>query len=202
MILILSEKNDESTCHVIDWLSTMEKSFFRINAEDTITFISLSNDAFAIKVRGTIVKSEQISCFWYRKGPINGSVDITEFLGSPHYKDIKTHLSYELQALIHFVHRTLNNGKHLSSHFTRRVNKLEVLQLAKDCGLHIPDYVVTSELEELRSFVKRHKNVITKPLDAPLVLFESDQMYMTYTENLDESLLNDLPNSFVLSAKN
>lgn len=196
MILILSEENDESTCHVIDWLNHSKKSFFRINSNDRIVFQKFSKTTFIIKVKGQLIDSDKIEAFWYRKGPLNNVVDLPYLLNNQYYNDLKFHLLYENNTLIYMLHNILLDKTPLSNHFTRRVNKLEVLHLAEQCGLTTPKTLVTSEKTELVRFINKYGKVITKPLDGPLVMQNQDDMYMTYTEMITDEFLTKLPDTF------
>ena len=69
---------------------------------------------------------------------------------------------------------------------TRDINKLLQLNIAKKCGLLIPETLITEYGRDARKFLK-NKNVITKSIQVPFSLVDKKNVYDLMTFNLNPS---------------
>ena len=71
-VLIISELLDASTGNVVDWLSKLGHTVFRINTEDIINNlgVNISNQTIiiSIEIRGNKINLNEIDSVWYRRG--------------------------------------------------------------------------------------------------------------------------------------
>ena len=77
MILIISDKNDQSTNEVIDWIDIRQKEFFRINREDELNINKLvlidNKVEFEAQTLKGKFKLSSLKAYWYRRGDLNFS---------------------------------------------------------------------------------------------------------------------------------
>lgn len=197
MVLILSEEQDETTNDVIDWLWYQQKDVVRINREDNVQIQELDTEKFVIRVGNTLVDSRQISSFWYRRGPFRSYLNLNGLSHLKIFTEIKAHLAYEMDAAFHQVYRILEKKEHITSFFTKSVNKLDILTSAEQVGLMIPETLVTTKKQRLLDFWQAQKrSLICKPLDYPLTVEIDGQRHMSYTEDLTFAKIEQLPDMF------
>lgn len=218
MILIVTEKTDISTSQVIDWLKYYNIPFFRINETDKISVekISIPNNRsktsnigeVSIKVNNKkIINLSKIKGYWYRRGrlmhkyrPFNED----DYLGSrfnPFFKkeqdDVIEFIDYYLKVV-----RKVNV---INSFLDNKINKLNNLLIAKDCGLAIPDsYIINrkTQLESLFSKKQKPQEYITKGISQRGVSVNDAQKNFSisdYTVLLNKDCLQEFPETFFTS---
>lgn len=166
MILILSKPGDRDTDDVIEWLNFLNSPVIRINDEELMqgkSFFSydinfIENSYFENSIQRVYLKD--ISVVWCRKfgflqdyeRKLNSVRDLTDFLYN------------EFKALRDLILHLLDDKKWL---FKRNLwkSKLEILNEAKLAGLNIPKTIITTERNNLKSFLEENNNfIITKPI--------------------------------------
>ena len=137
MILIISDNNERTTTEVIRWLVSMKKTFIRIH-EDEILEIKAHQNRFFLESKRNKFFLDEINSVWYRRGNIN----FKRLL----YKNISINLSMnETQYwLRNYVINNLESKKHINKQSNSDVNKLLVLEKAKEVGLDVPDYFLAT----------------------------------------------------------
>jgi ATP-GRASP peptide maturase of grasp-with-spasm system len=75
-------------------------------------------------------------------------------------------------------------------------NKLIALKVAADHGLAIPDTLVTSSRDTLLQFAGLHRAVVCKSVQNVVHLAREDEVHINYTEILDDSVIETLPERF------
>lgn len=196
MVLILSEEQDETTNDVIDWLWHHGKEVVRINREDDVQIDEIDTEKFIIRVGDIFIDSRQISSFWYRRGPFRTHVNLAGLSHLEIFTEVKAHLSYEMDAAFHQIYRILERKEHITSFFTKSVNKVDILTSAEQVGLNIPATLVTTKKERLLEFFHTNERVICKPLDYPLTFEVNGHRHMSYTEELTSKDIEQLPDIF------
>lgn len=176
MILILSEDNDQTTNDVIDWIIYYNHNFVRINDSDEcrITDIRLNNDSsdITITTKNQEIKFSTISSYWYRRGNFSIKLPTHNFNNDSRLQDkIKLHLWNETRTLSSFLHLILKEKYGLGCFFDNSINKLENLLIAKECGLLIPETLITSNKINAINFIGEKKDVITKAISETIMLF-------------------------------
>ncbi|MBC8756455.1 grasp-with-spasm system ATP-grasp peptide maturase [Kordia sp. YSTF-M3] len=188
MILILSTPRDYDTQAVIDWLHFKNTPFFRLNDEDIMTG-KASFFLDPVKMEDSYIVSKNIKFYfkeitvvWYRKfGFFKGYQD--EF-GSKN--DLVRYVSSEFSVLRTIIFNLLEDKKWL---FKRKnmLTKLEILNLAHQFGLKIPNTTVTSKKTDLEAFFKNNNNsIISKSLGEGKHIQYEGKNYPFYTQKIED----------------
>ncbi len=198
IILIFSENVDESSNEVIDWLIHYNYKVVRINAGTYIKFIEYDEvtDVFQLSVNDELFLSSDLQAIWYRKG---------EFY-YPFFHEIKQSVSFskkldqyvteEWKDLFDFFIDRQKKIKILGSYQNRSVNKLKVLDLAKQCGFLVPHTFITSKKSTVEKNFESHGFLIVKGIvDSPNINSE-DILVNAYTERIDHDSIEKLPHEF------
>ncbi|MFT4071641.1 MAG: grasp-with-spasm system ATP-grasp peptide maturase [Dysgonamonadaceae bacterium] len=194
MILIITHESDTSTHKVVDWLFSQDKSFKILNRENGFSL----NKLILTNKKRELFPSFIISSFWFRQG---GFIINTNKVYIPNELISKEILSnqirQEMESLSHFIQeKIISNCENVIGNpkLSQNINKLEILEIAVKVGLNIPDTIITSSKEELVSFNKKHKKIISKPISEAVILFEGKYNIMTYTSLIND--VNNLPEYF------
>jgi ATP-GRASP peptide maturase of grasp-with-spasm system len=206
MICILSQSFLEPTTEaVMDWLDAWKVPHIRINGDDIdrgdgpLFSIRQSGVEATLTVDGKTVEPRAIKVVWYRRWVYNSQYKRLEVVGDrPQQKQSNTlslfqHLRNELQIVSEFFFSRLADAAWLGHPSNSSVNKLKVLTLAASFGLDIPDTLVTTDLDDLREFVRKHGEVITKPASEVFLCRLDGRMKTTYTAGVPERFLNGQP---------
>lgn len=182
MILIISESTDISTLEVIRWLKHFKVPYCRINKTDAVTLYELDpkRDSFILRVDQYKIDLAEIDAIWYRRGKLNFSI----FSGD---KNIDKTQDNESRALNNFFFiKVLKNNNGISNYLTSSPNKLVTLEIALECGLKIPDTVISSDKKRVTNFIDIHQKVVTKMIDTHIRYRKYNKIYMGYTEEIDK----------------
>jgi glutathione synthase/RimK-type ligase-like ATP-grasp enzyme len=76
------------------------------------------------------------------------------------------------------------------------IDKLTQLKFAQECGLHIPETIITSSKETLLKFNRKFNLIITKNIASSLTLYLEEKIFKTYTSEIDNDFIKTLPESF------
>jgi ATP-GRASP peptide maturase of grasp-with-spasm system len=200
MILIISNSDDLTTGKIILWLNRMGVKSLRINADDYVEIIELSlpNEGkinFTMKVNELTLDYNDITSVYYRKGRIN-IVD-SRINNASESAELNYFLAKEVEVLHEFILYLFEQKNHVCSFSKRTLNKLMVLDLAKTCGLKIPDTYITGQSSNLKIALNNYlsKNVITKNIYETISISNFKNKYeiesKTYKVNVDECLGRD-----------
>jgi ATP-GRASP peptide maturase of grasp-with-spasm system len=162
IILILSEANDISTSKVLSFIKSLStekvKICFRNESIHQLTLnLSLGN----INIYSNLFDSVKTSAIWYRRGNwvINTTIKQTS-------DEIRDYLGKEWQVIKNILYNLGENKICLGSlkkEFEK--NLIQDLINANTAGLDIPELLVTTDKKDLYEFFKKHKKIISKPLD-------------------------------------
>lgn len=204
MILLFSQENDLSTNEVIDWLIHYKQDFVRINIDEKNSYqnqLLISNNITHCNIthNDKTINLKKVKSYWYRRGgnfTMPKSVNLPKFSKTKKLqKELSTDLWQEANTISEFIYNNLQkNTKHIGDRSTSSPNKLEMLQIAKESGLDIPNTVVTGAKKELIEFIKSNPKIITKGIQESLHFCDSDCFYSVYTEEIE--CLDSIPNSF------
>ncbi|THF51794.1 grasp-with-spasm system ATP-grasp peptide maturase [Flavobacterium supellecticarium] len=169
-IFIQSERNDLSTDDVIAWIYYLKKDI-KINTFlddyliDSLS-IEMSNNK-KVEVRINNKKLNSISNVWYRRG---------EWIGfdKNNVRNKEIHRKINTEAITPAL-EFLNSGfsiNQINKFDDNQANKLKMLRTALSLGIKIPDVLLTGSNLELHQFIKKHKKVITKPVENPYTNFK------------------------------
>lgn len=172
MILILSKPADKDTDCVIEWLNFYKTPFLRINDDEFMQGVTaFSYDAYSIEdsyFETSIqrVYLRDITVVWYRKFGFLTEYDIKLNLD----RDLLIFLYDEFKSLRDLILSILKEKKWLFNRSLKK-SKLEVLGIARESGLKIPETIITTERQTLNHFLKNNNYcIITKPIAEAMVV--------------------------------
>ena len=208
MILIISqERYETSTDDVIDWIGHLKGNFIRINGEDIysdkgVPAFSLTTQAGGL-TPWKALQSKKINIAWFRRWSAKRYLDklhLTSGGISGHMIEAYKTLVADDATLRSYFLYNLRVKKWLSFPPRVTVNKLIVLDMAQKAGLAVPDTIVCGNKKELEQFLQQGDRVITKDLTNPFVLqFPDGDKYMSFTKEVDQQFMIELPESFAPS---
>jgi ATP-GRASP peptide maturase of grasp-with-spasm system len=205
VICIFSTAVDYSTTDVIRWLHHLGvKEVIRVNSQDPYpgsqVRLEVRDDTFSFQIGQQTFRLPDLEAVWYRKGanwlcdqffPVTVA-DHARFTAYLHHK-----LQAEEATLCSYLHHLVaRKGAVLGSATKGNLNKLLVLQMAREAGLHTPGFYVTNHREGVQKAFAQSPALITKALSDGLYFFEEQQAgtgYFTYTEALEPVIAENLP---------
>lgn len=193
MILILSEKNDITTYHVVKWLEYYEKESFVLTFEDTIEILSIESGNAKIKINEYIFNLIDLEAYWYRRGAINWTY-YTSIENLP--IEISNDLNFEKKLIVELIHNFLLNIPNLSTYYNFNVNRVICFSYANAVGLSTPKFGIYSCKYDVMWFCKKYKKIVTKPIGNGLFVNIENKQYLSYTTLLIESEINKMPDKF------
>lgn len=171
-IFIQSISNDRSTDDVIDWISYLSEEnvvpFFNKYHVDNFE-LSIENNNINFQINDTTLNYND--SFWYRRGK---------------FTDTKTFTQYgvfsELAEKIHFENNTpfieAIKGKFIKNNINKyqdnNLEKITMLLSCVDLKINIPSMIITNDKLKIKSFIKKHGKIITKPLKYPSTIVNVD----------------------------
>lgn len=192
MILIISEEIDSNTDHVCDWLNYNNQQFIRINKEDNVDIfdkILISNKNNSINFRHKKINFclEDIKIIWFRRGIFNISGFETDHQSLKNYKvAFKNHFYDQKKVISEYVYWKLLTINHINDPFNYNVNKLIVLNEAVNCGLLIPQSLISKSLKQVKRFLNNNKYAITKDICEPITRTKNPEFsFHLYTSKLE-----------------
>ena len=199
MILILSEENELSTNYVIDWLNYYQSSYIRVNQEDEIILseFNLENSEIDLNLSSNdySFNLSDISCVWYRRGFIN----LKFFLFGKNLKDnIKDRVRNEYSQFSSFLYELLFNKPSLNSFQHAVVDKLLVLNKAKQLDLKIPQTYLVRSKRKLQSILNSH-DIISKGIFETIDCKFNGYQIRGLTQEISKDDLKRIPDNFELS---
>lgn len=205
MILICTEANDFSTTQVIKWINYYGAKYIRYNWQDKIRIIKtigLNDFLFEIESQyGTItLKFSDITAYWYRRGGINLAYDILDD-NTTYAKNINQYLAFENSSLLGFMEALFEEKTihKIGKRNFNAINKLQLLQKAKEIGLDVPETLIATKKEDVLDFYEKHKKhgIITKDIRFPLNIKISENSTGTFfTSEFTHNQLEGLSDTF------
>lgn len=142
MILIISDNNDRTTVEVIRWLAALKKDFILVN-DDEFFEIKIHKKKFFLQSQKNNFYLDDIQSFWYRRGELQ-----FKRLRYSH-EAINIHMNETQHWLEDYVLTTLESKKHINKQSNSHINKLLVLEYAQKAGLHVPEYFLAENTDEI-----------------------------------------------------
>lgn len=196
MILIFSIENELSTSAVIKWLKHYEQKIIRINANDhTYKFHKINNEGifFINTITHQIINLlDAKSCWWRRSG-----LELTNFIREdPHGKFIikdfdlsvlvngdKNILKSEAISLKRYIFKKVYDtcDINIGTPWTYNLNKLEVLDIAKEEGLNVPYYEIISNMNQIQHSSIQNE-FVTKSIAEGIYEVIDNYSFYSYTE--------------------
>lgn len=200
LILILSKSTDLATQNVCKWLRKMNKEFIFIHENRPVTIQSISNHdiGFLLDEENRKFYLSEINSYWYRRGnfSLRDNFDVSnEALN----EFVTANVRAEQTAALQYIHYYLTQIPNLASIFNSNVNKLEVLIKAEQKGLKTPDFLYTTQKQELKQFYDQYQNVIYKTVAPGIRSPFHKILTSTLTGKLNLQDLELLPKNFEAS---
>ncbi|HSH68026.1 MAG TPA: grasp-with-spasm system ATP-grasp peptide maturase [Bacteroidia bacterium] len=181
MIIIFGSNYDSSTKEVIQWLN---------KGSEEVVLISGIKDYKALSIHS--FSKSGIKAVWYRKYETQQTKRIKI---NP---EIVSFLNDEYRSYRNYVYRLFQTVRTLGNSFEAMdPDKLCVLEEAKNCGLSTPNFIVTTNKQEVIDFFAIYSSVITKPIfNGISIKFDKNWQGIMYTSLVTKETINELPNSF------
>ena len=171
MKLILSEKTDLSTNKVMSWLNYSGCQVIRYNGEER-SLLNVDMELKNLKKsfvshNSIILLGGDLDSIWFRR-PYNIADDFYK-LADLDFDSIVPQIEFEKRIKQHYTSLKsfifLNLSiRQLGSYLKTGVNKLDTLLKADQCGLEIPESIVSNSQNSVVDFLKKHSKIICKPI--------------------------------------
>ncbi len=200
MIVIVSNKWDLTVDFVVLALQGLDRPFARINCEDlpsadaSIFLPGFSAQLLTSQLR---LSFDAVKVVWLRRpgyifdqlAPEQRPSSVVQLFVEQQWRAWRDGL--EIAPNIHWVNRP--------SAEQRAENKIRQLQVAKECGLQVPDTAVTNSPRVIRDFLLKHDyKIVVKALQSPLLEDEGGDRFvftnpLTSMDDVDESEIRVAP---------
>jgi ATP-GRASP peptide maturase of grasp-with-spasm system len=190
MILILSNSDDESTHLVIQWLNFLEKKIVRINRNELVDIIIDGGNIYIEVLMNNELSSinlKSISSFWYRRG--NFTICEEEFFDNKK-NDMYRFMEKEHRIIKDFIHYKLRKIKSINTFKDNDINKLIVLDKAKNFGLEVPMCKIYKSDSHMKMKLVRGVRFITKPIWEVIVSLTNSKRIDSGTFAVDSQEVN------------
>ncbi|MEZ4908095.1 MAG: grasp-with-spasm system ATP-grasp peptide maturase [Saprospiraceae bacterium] len=200
-LIVQSDSFDMSTDSIISWLHYLKPDIEIVKLFDEhqikdITLKLSNNDVMTISINGlNITESDH---YWYRRGRYSFDNFLLDATSSEFEKKIAKD---NLTTILDFVHNIqFKNG--INKYSDNKVDKLKMLNYCRKHSIIIPDTLVTNSIEHVNDFLKKHKRIISKPIQYPIVEFYENQntfYFATKTHLITKDIIVNFPQKFLPS---
>ena len=199
MILIISSDFDESTDTVMKWLLRFNKEIVRTGNFNYLSGVSLSKkeDGFNINLKlssGINFSIDQVEAFWYRKAKFrmfdNLELNFPKDLESVTEEYRKYLVEEEMPILETFLINNLENKRHLGNYFAKNGNKISYFQEAMKAGMNIPDFIISTDINEINEELLEGSKMIKPVQDLFYSITEKETVKNYYSIEFDNSELS------------
>lgn len=207
-IAIMSESDDVSTSHVMDWIHSLNGTSIRINKETDFVFNHLSigeenHISASFSINGSNYTNTQLSSFWYRRGNIVFTTKLEEEFNLSQTREtlISNHLRSELDSLRITLFSIFESKKSLGSKSNAGLNKLTVLMLAISLKIDVPKTNVFTDKKKVNQLLNNGTPLITKAISEGLILIPESldtnkDAYIMYAEEVNKVSMDGEANIF------
>lgn len=213
MHLILSKNYDFSTNEVCEWFIFHGYNFTRVNSDfnsfGSIHGIDLSQEPPTFlnehqNLNSSFLYNQSFQSVWYRRPLLDyNNLQIESYHNSYHSEILDNAIilnnKNECSKYYEFLISSIKAGKFLGDFNKTSLNKLIVLELAKEIGIQIPASIITSKKDDLIQFLLKCKNgVITKSIAEGINARDSqlEMSFISYTGLVDDDCLAKIPDNF------
>ncbi|SDP99132.1 ATP-GRASP peptide maturase, grasp-with-spasm system [Mucilaginibacter sp. OK268] len=207
-VLIMSQHFDRSTDIVLQWLNYYGASYIRVNHGDVLKVrkinIDKGNTEITIRHNSVEFSLSEITGFWYRRGNVGFAWDelkSNELALERAIGAVNKHLKGEISTLEEYFYFQLEQlTTSLGRRSNARNNKLIHLEMAKLCGLNIPDTIIVANKQDLSERIHGRTN-ITKAIRDGLsvgIKGKSDmwRYFSTYTSIANHEIIEQAEKEF------
>ena len=209
MIVIISKTSLEiPTEIVIEWLYKFGASYIRVNG-DELTLnksfcIPVSEEQDTLEITKTkLINLKSVSVVWFRRWSdrsflMNAIGTSDDGLKVPYM--FLENLNIDYHIFRNFLFSKFCDKPFISNPLnSNRLNKFEMLSIAKKIGLNIPTTMVCNNKNDLLIFINKYKSVITKDMESSSFVKVGPYYYSNFTASIPKSALAKLPEKFALS---
>ena len=204
-ILTITRETEPTTDIVFDYMSYLASdpiTLVRLQQEDMIedVVVEISNDVAKDKI--TLLSEDKNFLIntntktWYRRGDLSYIFPLSKDGLNPKLGD---YLKDEWFIVKDFIHESITvlGGYNEET----QDNKLKDLYTARNCGIKIPDTLVTTSKEKLLAFYDKHNIVLTKPIhNGHLSFIDNNKEYVGKgLVIIDDSIIKFTTSQFCLS---
>lgn len=197
-VLIISNHDDFSIDPVIKWLTFFREDNLVINFNSlggqTHLNWSISNEVDTFPFSNEKFKSNFKSA-WFRSDTTKSNTASWSEKG--YTKELKSLLLWEMETLKVSILASDGNTRWLSDYKSTQLDKLKVLRIAKNAKINIPETLVTTNKESLKSFLSKHGSVICKAAYENISHIKTTEGYLKqFVEEIDDQTVEALPDYF------
>ena len=198
MILLISDFSDNSIEVIINYLIIAKSEYYLIRTQvDNVEIIEIDLKEFVLEINGQdIIESRKITWVYFRRDylELKNNLMINDIFDA---NNIIKFLNTENKYCEQYINLILYKFKKIIGNpFMINVNKLEILLKAKEIGLKIPPFLITTNKTSLFEFIKVHQKIISKPINTQMFFYRDNEIGGIYTTELEEEILKDLPDIF------
>jgi len=183
MIVIYTVQNDETVSKVMDWLA--DHHVLRINNDNLPA--EFLNIEFNIHIPESYPK---ITSIWFRKG------GYTRISNSSISSDFALHATselYSLSSVFTFKGRATNV---LGANNFLEITKVTLLGYFNTFGIKIPQTIITTCKNALKTFSEKHGESVIKPIGDGTSFTRDGQHLKLYTEKITPEFIENLSDNF------
>jgi ATP-GRASP peptide maturase of grasp-with-spasm system len=189
VILIISQRNhDPSTLEVQEWLNYYNADYVRINGIDLLeNFQYTSHSSFLPEG-----KKDKVNIVWFRRWldeSLGEKMSLHEFpqdieLSNQNLLKYYEYIQGEIRVLNAVFFRSFQDKYWLSHPRDLQVDKINVLEIAKNIGLNVPEYLITNSKDELLKFKGKY-DLISKNLREVQYFTSNNREYVSCTKTVE-----------------
>lgn len=204
--LICSIQGDASTNEVQNWFHHFGASFERVNEDDAR---NAKNDLVISSKKEEWKPDQNYASIWFRKiyggqsfNTLNEE-DVAESIAPARRQQLNNYINKENNTLVHHFYQQFRSERVLSPYSSISLNKLFVLKEAAKLGFEVPDTLVTTKKNRLKTFESQQANgIISKAINQACrirIQEEPPKNYLQYTSEIDKEWIDNLPEEFGVS---
>jgi glutathione synthase/RimK-type ligase-like ATP-grasp enzyme len=186
MILILTDRNDSHSNHVIKKLDSISLSYYRLNldVESLLdTKVKFENNIWHIEQRNTTIDIDTVECVWNRRTFVELLLEET-YDQSSDFKIWKNEWNKTLLGIYSKLRhkRWLNPWRKAYE----AENKYLQMEFAIECGLTLPPTIVSNDKTVLTKFISENGNVVLKLMHQDFYRTDSGEYKGLYVNQITE----------------
>lgn len=195
MILVIGDTNDITTNIAMEWIRHYTKDVKRINFSGytPLNSLKITNQTCTSKI--ACIDTSKVEKIWHRRGSMRFLPSTLRNTTSSLY----TYLKKEEDSLLKSLEDILGDTKEYIGSYHKEVEnyKIDYLLKAKDCGIRIPDTLITTSKKELQSFFNAYDQIITKDIRYGIKIKTQDSgMYSAGTFVVSEDMITSMKEHF------
>jgi ATP-GRASP peptide maturase of grasp-with-spasm system len=200
MVLILTSDSDRTSRKVIDWLNCLGVNYIRFSSKCNLLIkkvtIGSEDSDIILNIDGHDINISSISTFWYRRDYFSPKYSVWEFLEDRLKNEINRQLKTEFNILSRYILDKLKL-KSLNHPDDIYINKLTVLDEARNFGIQVPSSAIVSNKVDLINFYNNHnRRIITKNYSQGVFIRNEGKFKSALTLEVTEKMISKIDNEF------